>query len=85
MDGSQGQRYDLHRAQPTRSTPSRFGDSINGTRAVLGSGSYSGQKEKIRSRIVEKEDEGDRPQISGGGALLLNWDLRISSQRKSKE
>jgi hypothetical protein len=31
-----------------------------------------GQKEKFRSRIEEKEDEGDRPQISGGGALLLN-------------
>jgi hypothetical protein len=44
-----------------------------------------GQKEKFRSRIEEKEDEGDRPQISGGGTLLLNWDLRISSERNSKE
>jgi hypothetical protein len=31
-----------------------------------------GQKEKFRSQIKEKEDEGDRPQISGGGVLLLN-------------
>jgi hypothetical protein len=33
------------------------------------------QKEKIRSQIEEKEDEGAQAEISGGGALSLTRDL----------
>jgi hypothetical protein len=43
------------------------------------------QKEKIRSQIEEKEDEGAQAEISGGGALSLTWDLRMSSQKNTKE
>jgi hypothetical protein len=44
MGGSpEGPRYELFTDHPTRSTPSRSGESINGTRVVLGSGSCLGK------------------------------------------
>jgi hypothetical protein len=43
VDGSPEPRYELHTVQPTRSTTSRSGDSINGIRARLGSRSCLGK------------------------------------------